>query len=456
MAADRLPGGDPPAREVTRDIIRRTRGYRWAGLPGPVIELARQCVLDYFAVALAGSREPVVNILIEDAMDRGASGTASLVGRGERLELYEAALVNGAAAHALDYDDFNEAASGHVSSPILSALVPLAERRAASGAALIEAFVVALETMGRLGRLVQPGHGRRGFHTTATLGCIAAAAGAAAMMDLDEERTAHAYGIAATSAAGLVASFGTMAKPLHAGRAAMSGLQAARLAARAVTGRTDVLEAARGFASAHGDGLDAVAALADPPHGFHLFSQIFKYHASCGPTHSAIEAALRVRARNPDADAIERVIVRTGPAASVCNIPSPRTALELKFSLRGTVAMALSGVDTADPLSFSDAAAADPAGCALRERVRIELGGGVPDKHSELEVLFRDGRRLTERARSVPENGDLEGQWQRLSAKALRLASRTLGEERAHALVALLRNLDSTVSLDDLLSAARP
>ncbi len=212
--------------------------------------------------------------------------------------MLSAALVNGAAGHALDYDDVNLAMPGHPSVAILPGLIALAEQRRSSGRDVIAAFVAGYETACRIGSAMRPGHYDLGFHATGTVGCFGAAAACARLLGLDAEATARALGIAGTQAAGLKSQFGTMCKPFHAGKASQNGLLAARLAARGFSSRPDLVECEQGFALTHGPDFHPEAALADPPGGFHILANLFKYHAACYLTHGPIETARAVRDRH--------------------------------------------------------------------------------------------------------------------------------------------------------------
>jgi len=276
--------------DLTRVLARNASALRFDQLPAPVIELARQCVLDYIGVALAGARDPLVRLLLDEMSEAGGSPQASVIGHSMRLPALSAALVNGAAAHALDYDDVNMAMPGHPSVAILPGLLALAELKSSSGRDVITAFVAGYETACRIGAALQPGHYNLGFHSTGTVGCFGAAAACARLLGLDAEATAMALGIAGTQAAGLKSQFGTMCKPFHAGRAAQNGLLAARLAQRGFSSRTDIVECVQGFALTHGPDFVPEAALAAPGAGFHLLANLFKYHAACYFTHAPINA----------------------------------------------------------------------------------------------------------------------------------------------------------------------
>src|SRR4051812_30597947 len=285
------------AMDLTRTLAERASTVSYDALPETVRALARQCVLDYYGVALAGADDPLVAIMLDELSEAGGNPQASLIGRATRLPMLSAALVNGAIGHALDYDDVNLAMPGHPSVAILPGLIALAEMRRSSGREVIAAFVAGYETACRIGMALRPGHYDRGFHATGTVGCFGAAAACAHLLGLDADATAQALGIAGTQAAGLKSQFGTMCKPFHAGKASQSGLLAARLAARGFSSRPDLVECEQGFALAHGPDFDVQAALAEPANGFHIHANLFKYHAACYLTHGPIECARQIRDR---------------------------------------------------------------------------------------------------------------------------------------------------------------
>jgi 2-methylcitrate dehydratase PrpD len=237
---------DIASQDLTRRLSEQARPLSYADLPDDVRMLARQCVLDYVACTLAGAREELTSIVLAEMQEQGGAPVATVIGHSVRLPVMSAALVNGSASHALDFDDVNMAMTGHPSVVLLSALLALAEERGSSGRDVMTAFVAGYELQCRLGLLLAPGHyNGLGFHATGTLGSFGAAAACAHLLGLDAEQFATALGIAGTQAAGLKSMFGTMCKPLHAGKAAYHGLLAARLARRGFTSRSDVLECAR-------------------------------------------------------------------------------------------------------------------------------------------------------------------------------------------------------------------
>jgi 2-methylcitrate dehydratase PrpD len=444
---------------LTRRLAAQAAATRAEELSGETLALVRQCVLDTLGCALAGAADPLAAILFDEMAEQGGAAQATVIGRRARLPAASAALVNGAAAHALDFDDVNLAMPGHPSVAILPALLALAQALGSGGAAVATAFVAGYELQCRIGRMLAPGHyDGIGFHATATLGSFGAAASCAHLLGLDAARTATALGIAGTQAAGLKSMFGTMCKPLHAGKAAYHGLLAARLAARGFTSRDDVLECAQGFARTHGPDFDPEAGLTDPGPGGYLRANLFKYHAACYLTHAPIEAARSlIVAHGLTPERIDHVVLRVDNALDrVCNIADPRTGLEAKFSLRQTLAMALGGVETGALESFSETHTADPRLAALRDKVRFDFQSGWTHSRAELDVYLTDGTRLTAKHDSGVPAPDVAEQGQRVAAKFMALAAPVLGETQAADLRATVDRLETLSEVDTLMGLCSP
>jgi 2-methylcitrate dehydratase PrpD len=432
------------ATNLTLVLAERARAVTYDALPEPVRELARQCVLDYLGVGLAGADDPLARILLEETSEAGGAAQAAVIGHHARLPMLSAALVNGAIGHALDYDDVNLAMPGHVSVAILPALLALAEDRKASGKAVIAAFVAGYETCCRIGMTMRPGHYTRGFHATGTVGAFGAAAACAHLLGLDPDATARALGIAGTQSAGLKSQFGTMCKPFHAGKAAQNGLLAARLAARGFSSRPDLIECAQGFAATHAPDFHPEKALAEPKRGFHIFNNLFKYHAACYMTHAPIECGRQVREQLGAAPAdIAAIALKLHSATDrVCNIPAPTDGLEAKFSLRQTVAMALAGIDTASLGAYSAATANDPALMRLRDRVTLDFREDFPEAGAAIEIALTDGRKASATFDAGLPNSDIPDQGKRLAEKFDALAAAVVGGARARELHAAVAGLD--------------
>jgi len=438
----------------TGQVAAGVAGRHIADMPADVLKIARQCVLDTLGVTYAGASEDLVGMLTDQVVDEGGGSTGcTLVGRGEHVPMSSAALINGAAAHALDYDDVNMSMVGHPSAAILSSVLALAEHKNATGAMLLEAFVAGYEAMCQIGKLVAVGHYARGFHTTATIGSYGAAAACARLLALDEARTRTALGLAGTQAAGLKMMFGTMCKPLHAGAANQRGLLSATLAQRGFTSRPDVLEGRGGlFQTQCGD----VAAPGDlfAPQRYLMRENLFKYHASCYNTHAAIEAVLKLSGgRIIDPSDVKEIVIHAERGLdTVCNIFAPNTGLEAKFSLRLTCAFALAGLDTADIQTFSDANAQSAPIRALRDKVRVEL---VDADSNFIRCDWTDAQgntRSSSHDSGVP-SGNLDDQERRLRQKFTSLVSPLAGDERCRTIIDMVGRLDQLESLAPLFKA---
>ena len=419
---------------LTRALVRAVRGIRWDETPGDAREVVRHCLLDFFGVAIAGSRETLTEILVNEIVAGERSSEASLIGRNERASRLTAALVNGAAGHALDFDDTHMAMGGHPSAPIIPAILALAETTGATGRDVLEAIVVGVEAECRLGALIGAQHYVIGFHSTGTIGTFGAAAACAHMLKLDEDGWLRALGLAGTQAAGLKSGFGTMAKPLHAGRAASNGLFSAIAARGGYTSNPAILETEAGFFATHAGAKPNQELLDSLAGKFLIRDNLFKYHASCYLTHAPINAAQLIRSEHRiDPNLIDAIEVRVHPSLfSICNIEEPKTGLEGKFSLRATTAMALLGEDTSDLATFSDAKVTAPDVVALRDRVKVVAAGKTRQTQALVEVKS-NGHTFQAESDSGKPAADLALQRENLMRKFIALAAPILGRNGAEA-----------------------
>ena len=403
---------------LTADLAEQASELTFDAIPDDVVEVARHAMLDWFGVALAGSAEAPARILAR-TLPASADGVTA-VGMTERFAPLDATLLNGTASHALDFDDMSLAFVGHATVAVLPAALALAEERDASAGDLVTAFVAGYETACRVAVALGPEPYRRGFHQTGTVGTFGAAAAGARLLGLDGQTTAVALGLAATQAAGMKCSFGTMAKPLHAGKACQSGLLAALLASEGFTGNPGAIEADQGFAALTGGARDA----APPPDGWHLRDNLFKYHASCFWTHSALEGIGSLGVRPA---AVERVEIHVDEVQrGTCAIAEPASALEVKFSIAHLAAMALLKRPTS---AIADADARDAEVVALRDRIEL-VDDGVAGEPTRVDIVLRDGS-VASAAHDVNAAArDLDAQAARLSAKFTVLAAPVIGDER--------------------------
>jgi 2-methylcitrate dehydratase PrpD len=439
---------------VTRAVVDELVTRRIGQYPADIVALAKQCVTDFLAVTLAGTRESGSQTVAAELLDgRDGEGPATLIGLPQRASALDAALINGMAAHALDYDDVSLPMSAHASVVILPALLALAEKRRSSGREVLESFVAGYEAGSRIGMYMAPTHYDSGFHGTGTIGTFAAAAACAHLMRLDADRTERAIGIAAAQAAGIRSMFGTDCKPLHAGKGAFNGLFAALLAARDFTSATGAVECANGFAATHAGARTGAEAFAEPAGGFFLRQNLFKYHAACYMTHAAANAITETMKANAlSADAVERIVVTADRSLnSVCNIGDPDTGLGMKFSLRTVAALSMLGRDTSALSSFTDAAAAEPSIAQARKKIEVQLADVRPITRTGIRMIATDGRAIEAEHDSGKPETDLDVQRSRLQGKFRALAGEVLGAARADQLLAIIDALDTQPDMSALM-----
>lgn len=420
--------------KLAEDIAGR---YRQAAVDR-VAKVSRQCLLDWIGCALAGRNEDAVRILIK-TLAIADRGEVPVIGTKQRFALGASTLLNGTMGHALDYDDVHPV-MGHPSVPVIPAALVLAHHLGANGAKLQQAIITGIEVECHIGRLIGPSHYEMGWHSTATIGTFGAAAAACQLLELDVGRIQMALGIAASQAAGLKSMFGTMTKPLQAGHAAQAGLQAGLLAANGFTANACALEAPQGFAATQSRNADLQIAALEPDESY-LDGILFKYHAACFLTHSAIQAMREIATRHGVTGAdVNHIIIDVDPMhMSVCNIEKPATGLELKFSLRGTVGLALLGENTSDIALYSDDQAARDDLKQLMARMEVRPVG--KRTLSTVEVHTRSGQKYACTADSEVAEPNLAKQQERLEAKFRSLAGPVIGKSQADQVVAACASL---------------
>lgn len=383
-----------------------------ADWPEAAWQAAHRAFIDTIAVAVPGAAEPVTRKVF-DTVRHWGEGPATAILQGARLPAPWAALVNGTAAHALDFDDNFDPAKAHASAVLVPAILALAEQEGAGGRACLDAYIAGLQILGRVGQGVNPAHRNRGWHATATVGAIGAAAASARLLRLDAREAAFAVSLATSMAAGFMSQFGTMAKPLHAGLAAKSGILAASLARAGIDAGMGTLDGPTGMNRLmvgpdyealrdtlthveHGQNLRFETAAVGEPLLLLSSGLKLKRFPNCGSAHRAMDglAALR-EAHGFAAGEIEAVHVRA-PVSHFNNLmyADPADALQAKFSLEYALAcLAVTGDCTL--ADFTDAAAMRPDVRALYPRIhRHPVDKAEGEFPTELEVVLADGRRF--------------------------------------------------------------
>jgi 2-methylcitrate dehydratase PrpD len=371
-------------------------GARDRALPAEVADMARLCLADWLGVAIGAGEEPAGRIVRETAASWRSSGRATVLFGGTAAAPF-AALANGTLAHCLDFDDTYVKAVTHISAPVWAATLALGEEVGADEGELLAAFIAGFETASRLGSGLGEAVTARGWHSTGVFGRIGAAAASAAILRLDAERALHALGAAATQTGGLTASFGTMAKPFHAGKAAMDGVVAAQLAAAGFAAATELFEPGGGLDTAFvQDGSATISPIAPIDlAGWHILDNSFKPYAACHLTHPAVDAAHALAPGASEIAAIKAVRAEIGALANQITggkSGMPATPLEAKFDLKYCVALGLHGhaLSAAD---FREPWQPDPAVGATAQKVAVVVSPEMGFAAARLTIDFTDGRR---------------------------------------------------------------
>ena len=330
---------------ITRQTAHFVAGLKPSDLPDRCRDAARIGTIDCVGVMIAGAAEQPVRIVSALLATSTQNDGAPEIPAGRNLAASDAALVNGVAAHVLDYDDV--ALAGHPSAVLVPAILAAGWSSDSSGSDALAAYVAGYELWAQIAAL-EPGHlHERGFHPTAVMGSLATAAACARLRKLDSEKTAHAIAIAASLASGLVANFGTMTKSLHAGRTAQSGVIAARLADQGFTASLDVLEHQTGFLRAYSPSgtPDIENGTIDIGKNWRLaeLGVNVKRYPTCYATHRSIDAMLGLVSQHKlKPDDVREIRVRTGITQRLMlRNSNPQTGLEAKFSIEFAMASAL-------------------------------------------------------------------------------------------------------------------
>lgn len=409
--------------EELQSVLSRVRDSSFDSFPYATQEAARHSFLDWIGCAVAGSVD-ASSAIVRQALHAQA-GDRTVIGAGP-VAWRDAVVLNGVHGHALDFDDMLPAVQGHPSAAIFPALLVLAEARDSTLAEMLTAYVVGVEVAAWIAQRIMPEHYDAGWHATGTVGAFAAASASAHLMKLDEQQLISVLDFAATQAAGLRELFGTVAKPLHAGRAAEAGLLAAFLAQAGGNSGGGGLSGAKGFIALH---------QTDKHDSNHLVENwavegtLYKTYASCYMTQAAIDAALSLRAQT-DLEAIEKVVVSVSPKLSeVCAIIDPQTENEAKFSLHATVALALLGEDLSENRAFTPASLNSQEYRSMRDRISLHFDNEKSGHETrvDLQIQLDSGEILSSTCdRGVPE-ADVQLRGTGLSRKFESLASPVIG-----------------------------
>ncbi len=446
--------------EVTRILMESLAAARFDELGNDVVKSAKRAIIDGLGCAIAGSTTRTGNIIREYAVSEGSGGSCTLIGDQRKVAPAMAAVANGTAAHALDFDDVQWQMIGHATVCVVPAILALGEQYDKTGRDFIVSYACGIEAAAKLGAGVNTNHYEQGWHATGTLGTLGATAAASKILAHDGTRMRNAIGIAVSRAGGARQNFGTDTKPFHAGSSALNGVMAARLTDLGFTANADILEAPWGFFRLFcTDRFDTEKILGQAAKSWsvHKPGMLFKPYAACVSTHTAIDSILALIAEhNIRAEDVERVDVGVvGLTQRILIHTRPKTGLNGKFSMQYCMARALLSRNLGIQ-QFTDEKVLEPAAQGLLQRVDWHVDpvlekawdGGPRPEHVHL--YLKDGRKVDRRTDKSKGNPEVPMTDDEISQKFRDCAGMALPSKQVDNLLAMLWDLENVNSIREV------
>jgi len=428
-------------------------------------ERATKAVIDTIACMLIGYHQPASQSALATVAQWGR-GSSSIIGYPHQLPAPWVALVNGTLAHAIDFDDYNEYPSfTHPSAVLLSALLALAEEQGKSGLEVLDAFIVGVEIIMRVGEAVNPPHYHLGWHATATIGALGAAVASARLLGLKEDLISSALSIATSHAAGYNSQFGTMTKPLHVGFAAHAGVLAAQLAAHNMTASITTLDGKWSFLSllstTEAQGFDIPLAKLGQILAIDEYGLTIKRYPCCSAMHRVIDGVLELRTtHNLSSSDVAAITVRIqSNYVDILPFVFPQSDAEARFSMTYCVATALLTGDL-QPSDFTMKAIERPEIRALSSLITMERYAITTQNHvlpvpDTVKITLKDGRILEQQVNEVIGTPNCPLSRAELFTKFTRCAQGILSEERTDNVKNLLQHFERLENLTELMRLLR-
>lgn len=385
--------------DVTRTLAQFLVSHKATALPEAVCHEGARSILNWVGCAVGASQHETMKRVLAALYEFSGPRKASILGRRERVDIFQAALLNGASSHTFDFDDTHIKTVIHPSAPVLPAILALAEYqplgKAISGRDFLHAFTLGVEAECRIGNSIFPNHYDAGWHITATAGVFGATAAAGRLLKLNEQQMVWALGIAATHACGVRETFGSMAKPLHPGIAARNGLMAALMAKKNVVGPEQGIEGRRGFAAVLSTKFDSAAITEGLGQSWEILSNSYKPYACGVVIHPAIDGCIQLRNEHGlKLDDIARIALKVHPLVlELTGRRKPTTGLEGKFSVFHSCAAAIL-LGEGGESAYSDAIVRNPKVIRLRDQVSATMLEGVKEDQVHITMKLKDGRVL--------------------------------------------------------------
>jgi 2-methylcitrate dehydratase PrpD len=445
----------PAPPDATGTLARYIVAARFEDLPQAARTEAARSLLNWMGVAVGGSHHETVEIALAAVAPFAGAAQAGLFGRKERLDVMNAAFLNGISSHVFDFDDTDLLTAVHPSAPVVPALLAMAEYRKLSGRDFVNAMVLGIEAECRIARAVTPAMQDVGWHATGAVGSFGAAVATAKLLSLDQTRMCHAIGLAATQPVGLREMFGSMTKSFHPGRAAQNGMLAALLAEKGYTSSLHGIEAKRGWANVLSTVQHYDAITENLGTHYEIFRNSYKPFACGLVVHAVIDGCTQLRDENKlTPDMIDRIDLSVHPVVlELTSKRNPRTGLEGKFSVYYAAAIAIIA-GQAGEAQFSDAAVTDPVAIALRNRVETTIDKSLAQDQAKVTIKLKDGRVLDRFITHAVGSVEIPMTDRQLDAKFSNLVTGILPDDKARRLIDLCRSVETLDDAGDIARAA--
>jgi 2-methylcitrate dehydratase PrpD len=456
MARNTEVVADHNAPPITRILGKFVATHPSKGWSDEVDHEAHRTFLNWFGCAVGAARHDTVEAALAAVKELQPSAQASILGRGELVDIASAALLNGITSHTFDFDDTHLKTIIHPAGPVASAALALGEHLGASGRAITDALVLGIDVACRVGNAMYPDHYDRGWHITGSTGMLGAAAACSRLLGLNEEQTTMALGIAASQPVGLREQFGTMTKPFHPGGAARAGLMSALMAKHGYTSSAKSLEAPRGFMQVISAKTDWNEITDELGSRFEISFNTYKPFACGIVIHPSIDACVQLRGQGVTPEDVERIELRVHPLVlELTGKKEPSDGLLAKFSVyHGCAAGLIFG--RAGEEEFSDHIVTRADVVTLRRKVVATADGSVDEAAAHVRAVLKDGRHVDVVVEEAIGSLKRPMTDHDLVEKFHALADPILGKAKTARLVDACWNLGETEDVSAITALARP
>ncbi|GLB60610.1 MmgE/PrpD family protein [Cytobacillus sp. NCCP-133] len=442
---------------VTSKLARNINCTNFSEISKNAVYEAKRSLLNWLGVAIGAANHESMDKVLNVSKLMESSPQATILGRKEKADMLFAALLNGMSSHIYDFDDTLLETVLHPSSPVFPAVLAYSEFKNKTGKEVLEAFIIGCEVQSRLALSVYPSHYWRGWHITGSVGGIGAAAAMGKLLELDEEKTSFAIGIAATDPTGLREMFGTMTKPYHPGKAAMNGMLAAFIAGEGFTSSKKALEAERGFISVLSEESKLELLTDNWGDNWEIEKNSYKPFASGIVTHPAIDGIITIqKSQNLKADDIAEITITGHPLVKELTGKTIfSTGLEGKFSVYHCVAAGFLNLK-AGVNEFTDEFVNKPDVKALRSKINLTIDKNIKEDQAKLTVKLTDGRELNHFVEHAIGSKDLPMTDEQLIEKFKDVTGNIINGESKNRLIDLIYRFEELEDLDIFFNLCKP